>query len=190
MVADEFDAAHAGLGAFGDRKDQIDAVVRPVDDLRIDPHVEHAAAVIDFDDALHVCLHRRPRQGPARLRLDFRLQLFVLGLGIALEGDAVDDRVFFDRDDQMAADMGGLDVLEQAGGDKRLEAFVFLLGGHVSARAVLEIGPDGIGLDPSVTFDFDGICVLGDRNASGCYANDPRPHRDSAEDNATKGQSP
>ena len=56
-------------------------------------HVETAAAVIDLDDALHVGLHGRPRQRPARLRLNFGLELFVLGLLVALEGDPIDHRV-------------------------------------------------------------------------------------------------
>ena len=106
VVADEVDLLDAGLVAFVDLEDEIDAVVRQLDDLRIDRDVEAAAAAIDFDDALHVGLHRRPRQRAARLRLHFGLELLVLDLLVALEGDAVDDRVLDHGDDEAAAGTG------------------------------------------------------------------------------------
>ena len=60
FAADETDIFDAGLFAFFDLEHEIDAVVRQFDDLRIDRHVEAAAAVIDLDNALHVGLDRRP----------------------------------------------------------------------------------------------------------------------------------
>ena len=121
MRADEADVLDAGLFAFLDLEHEIDAVVRQLDDLGIDRDVETAAAMIDFDDALHVGLHRRPRQRAARLRLNFRRELVVLGLLVALEGDPVDDRVFDHRDDDPAAGVTDADVGKQAGGEERLE---------------------------------------------------------------------
>ena len=67
IVADKADIFDAGFLAFLDLEYEIDAVVRQLDDLRIDRDVETAAAVIDLDNALHVGLDRRPRQGAARL---------------------------------------------------------------------------------------------------------------------------
>ena len=109
-VPDEADILDAGLVAFVDLEHQIDAVVRQLDDLRLDGHVEAAAAVIDFDDALHVGLHGRLRQRAARLRLHFGFELLVLGLLVAFEGDPVDHRVFDHRDHQPAAGTIDADV--------------------------------------------------------------------------------
>ena len=189
VLADEADFLHAGLLAFVDFEHEIDAIVRQFDDLRLDPHVEAAVAVIDFDDALHVGLHGRPRQRAARLRLHFGLELLVLGLLVAFEGDAIDDRVFDHGDDQPAAGVFDPHVLEQAGGEERLQALVFLLGGE-PARAGLEIGADGLGFDPAVASHLDGIGGLRGRNARGHHARDPSTDRDTPEDDATKRQSP
>ena len=51
LVADELDRLHAGLYAFGDLEDQIDAIVRLLDDLGLDLDVVTAVAAIDFGDA-------------------------------------------------------------------------------------------------------------------------------------------
>ena len=111
----------AGLFAFPDFEDQVDAIVRPLDDLRHDLHVEAAVAVIDLDDARDVGLHHRPGQRAARFRLDFLLKLLVLELAIALERDAVDDRGFDDGDNQAAAGLRNADVLKQARAVERLQ---------------------------------------------------------------------
>ncbi len=59
VIADEDDGSDAGLFAFPDFEDQVDAIVRPLDDFRHHLHVEAAVAVIDLDDAGDVGLHRR-----------------------------------------------------------------------------------------------------------------------------------
>ena len=59
VVADELDRLDAGLRALGDGEDQIDAVVRLLDDFGVDAHVIAAGAAVDFGDALGVRLHHR-----------------------------------------------------------------------------------------------------------------------------------
>ena len=118
--------ADGGLGAFGDFEDQIDAAVRQIDDLRNHGDVVAAAAAIDLDDALHVRLHDAARQRAALLRLDLGLELLVLDPGVALELDAVDDRILDHRDDDAAARLPDVDVLEQAGPVERLVGLVDL----------------------------------------------------------------
>ena len=59
--ADKYNILHAGFVAFGDLKHQIDAVVGQIDDLGHDRDVETPAALIDFDDPLHVGLYGRLR---------------------------------------------------------------------------------------------------------------------------------
>ena len=126
LVADEDDLLDAGLVAFVDLEHEVDAVVRKLDDLRLDADVEAAVAPVDLDDALHVGLHGRARQRAARLRLHFVGELVVLELLVAFERDPVDDRVFDHRDDQPAAGLADAHVLEQAGGVERLERLVDL----------------------------------------------------------------
>ena len=139
MVADEDHRFDAGLFAFLDFENQIDAIVRPLDDFRHHLYVEAPVAVIDLDDALNVGLHRRARQRTAGFRLDFLLELLVLDLAVALEGEPIDDRRFDHRHDEPAARLGDADVLEQAGGVKRLQRGVDLGGIDALARRDLEI---------------------------------------------------
>ena len=61
-IADELDVLDPGLAALGDFEDEIDAVVRQLDDLGLDAHVETAAAAVDLDDARRVGLHDRTRE--------------------------------------------------------------------------------------------------------------------------------
>ncbi len=49
MDSNKVNFLHAGLGAFGDLKHEIDAVVRQFNDLRHHAHVEVAGMVIDLD---------------------------------------------------------------------------------------------------------------------------------------------
>ena len=154
-VADELDRADAGLDAFSDREDQIDAVVRLLDDFGVDAHVVAAGAAIDFGDALGVGLHHRTRQRTARLGLDFRRKLFVLDLLVALEGDAADHRIFHHGHDQPAARLVDPDVLEQAGLDQRLQAVIDLGLAEAAAGARPEIGADGLDFDAPVPLDDD-----------------------------------
>ena len=87
---------------------------------------------------------------------DFGLELFVLDLLVAFESHAADDRVLDDHDDQTAASLIDLHVLEQAGLDQGLQAVVDPRAVEASAGAGLEIGTDGIGFDAAVAFHTDG----------------------------------
>ena len=189
-VADEFDALDAGLHAFGDFEHQVDAIVRQFDDLRLDPDVEAAAAAIDLDQARDVGLDDRPRQGAALLRLNFSLELLVLDLPVALEGDAVDHRILDHEDDQPPALHGGPHVLEQPGGVERLDAFVDLERIEPAAGAGPEIGADGVGFDTLVALDHDRTDrdALGVRDP-GAKRQETCAQRHTSEDQAKNAQS-
>src|SRR6202043_3355413 len=123
-VADELDRLDRGLLALVDLEDEIDAVVRLLDDLRVDADVVAPGMAVHLDDALGIGLHHRTRQRATRLGLDLRRQLLVLDLLVAFEGNAADHRIFDHGHDYPAANLIDLDVLEQAGLDQRLQAVV------------------------------------------------------------------
>ena len=179
LVADEVDRLDAGLFALVDHENQIDAVVRPLDDLRCHGDVETAVAVIDLDDALGVGLHPGARQRVARLRLDFLLELLVRHPVVAFEGKPVDHRRFHHRDDDVAARLGDFDVVEKARGIKRLEGSVDLGGVEALAGRGLEIGAHRFRFDAAVALDHDAIdgrASLGRRRCiryAGTKANKP-----------------
>ncbi len=177
LVADEADRFYAGLLAFVDLENQVDAIVRPLDHLRLDGDVEAAVAMIDVDDALGIGLHLGARQRVARLRLDFLLKLLVLHPMVAFEGKPVDHRRFHHRDDDAAARLGDMDVFKKAGGVERLERGVDLGGVEALAGAGFEIGADRFRFDAAVALHHDVACgraSLGRRRCiryAGCEAN-------------------
>src|SRR5215468_4725894 len=160
-MAEELDALYAGLYALSDFEDEVDAIAGELDDFGVYADVEAAAAAIDLDDARGVGLHDGTRERTALLRLDFGLELIVLDLLVALEGNAVDDRVFDDRDGQPSALDRRSNILEQASGNKRLHAFVDLEGVKLATRSWPEVGADGVRLDPLVALNNDGADRLG-----------------------------
>src|SRR5262249_369999 len=133
--AGELDDLHPRLDALVNLEDEIDAVVRQLDDLGLDADIESAAAPINLDETRHVGLHHRARERAALLRLNFRLELLVLDLLVALERDPIDHRVFGDDQDQPPALDARLNDLEQAGRIERLDAFVDLVGIEPAARS-------------------------------------------------------
>ena len=189
-VADEGDLADRGLLPLGDLEHEIDAIVRQLDDLRLDAHVEASGMLVDVDDALHVGLHHRPRQRPARLGLHFGGQLVVLDALVALEGHPVDDRSFDHAHHQAAAGLVEPYVLKQAGGVERLEAVID--GGCVEAPtgAGTKIRADRVRLDPPIALHHDGRDRLRGRGAGREDAKRRRTQRGSAEDDANESQSP
>src|SRR5579884_3961521 len=107
-----------------DLEDKVDAVLGKLDDLGIDAGRKVPVTAIEIEDAPHVAEH--PGAG-----IDLTGPLFDLGgellVGermIALEGDAIDDRVFDDLDDEGVADALQFNVGEEAGGEQRLQRLV------------------------------------------------------------------
>ena len=147
LVADEGDARHAGGRAFRDRIDQIDAILRPLDDLRIDRRGEFAVAAVELDDALNVRLNLGAGEDHTRLHLRFFFEVLGRDLGIALEIDAVDDRIFDHMHGHGRAVEVDLHVREQTGGEQRLQR---LVGGGfavIVAFVQRDVGENGGGFD-------------------------------------------
>ena len=94
MVADKRDVADERARPVGDLVDHVDAVLALADDLRRDHRGEAPALGVGVEDALPIGLRRARGEDGAGLQLHHVLQLVVAQQLVALEGDAVDQRVF------------------------------------------------------------------------------------------------
>ena len=155
MIALEIDAAHARHGAFGNLKDEIDPVLRLLDDLRRHGRGKTARTAIDLDDALHIALHPAARENGARLGLDLVGDLLIIDGAVALENHPVDDRVFLHPHHHLGALVGDLHIREQAGCEQGLDRQVHQTGVIDLARLDQQVGQDGIGLDALIAFHQD-----------------------------------
>ncbi len=182
FVADEHDLGDAGLRALVDLEDEVDATVRQFDDLGRHGHVVAARALVDLDDALHVRLHERAREGAARLRLDFLGKLLVLGFLVAFERDAIDDGILDHRHQNPIGPGRDPHVLEQAGGVEPLEGGVDLGCIQPLAGSDAEIRANRIRLDTAVTFDIDA-----QRLRDGDIRGHDRPHDRTEDQHAEQG---
>ena len=66
-------------------------------------------------------------------------------------------------------------------------ALVDLRRTELATRAGLEIGPDGLGFDPAVALNNDGISRLRDRDARRRHSHNPGPDKESPEDQTDDG---
>src|SRR5689334_4338157 len=156
LVANEHDLLDSGSRALLDLEYEIDALVRQLDDLGFNVHVEAAAATIDIGHTDSVALHHGPRQRSRGFRLQLASQLVVLDVLVSLERHPVDHRVFHDSHDQTVTHATDADILKQAGGKQLLQSSVC---GHVvkpPAGLHTKVGADRLGFDPAVAFDNDG----------------------------------
>ena len=90
FVADKRDARHAGGWPLVDRENQIDPVLRPLNDLGIHRCGEFSVAAVQFDDTLDVRLHLGAREYRSRLLLNLLLQVLVGNLVVTFEHDLIE----------------------------------------------------------------------------------------------------
>ncbi len=103
-----------------------------------------------------VGLHPRAGVDDTRALLDFGVEFLVVELVVSFKGDAVDDRVFDDLDDEHVADPAQIDVGEQTGRKQRLQGRVEFFRIPRVAGLDLQVGADGVGLDPLRADDLNG----------------------------------
>jgi hypothetical protein len=103
VIAEEGDALDAGLGAFLDLENKIDASVAAGHRGRLYLNLVAAVPVIGLDDACHILTHRRFGHCTARLKTDLVGEVLVLDLLIAFESHMLDHRRFNDGNDQAPA---------------------------------------------------------------------------------------
>ena len=150
--------------------------------LGVTRHVVAARALVDLEDALHVRLHERAREGAARLRLNFRGELLVLGLLVAFERNAIDDGIFDHRHQDPTRPGRDPHVLEQAGRIEPLEGGVDLGCVQPLAGSDAEIRANRVRLDTAVTFDIDA-----QRLRDGNIRSHDRPHDRTEDQHAKQG---
>ncbi len=171
-VADEGDAAHTGDRPLVDLEYEVDAILLERDDLGVDGSGKAAVAAVKVEDALDVALHLGARVDDARLELNLGFERLVAELVVALEGDAVDDRVLHHPDDERVAFAAQCDVGKKTCGEEALQRTVDALGVEGVARLDQHVGAHRLGLDALRALDAD----LGD-GATRRDLRDCRPHR-------------
>ena len=158
-IADEIDAAYPGRGPFVDLENEIDPVLRQLDDLGLHGCREVAVPPIEFENAPDIVLHARARIDDARTQLDLAVEVLVGELRIPLEGDAVDDRVLDHLDDQGVALADELDIGEEPGCEQRLQRAIDAFGIPLITRLDQQVRAHRLRLDPLDPLDPD----IGDR---------------------------
>src|SRR5262249_25423860 len=102
LIADNVDPPDLGEVALVNLEHDVDAVLVELDDLRLDPRSETALAAVQLKDSLDIGTGRGAGEDLPRGELDLGEDLVVLEALVALQDDAVDDRVLTDRNDQVA----------------------------------------------------------------------------------------
>ena len=137
-------------------KTTFDPVLVELDDLRLDTGGEAATLGIGVQQLLPVGLGQRRGEHAARPLLQLRPQHIVGELVVALEGDAVDDRVLDHVHHQRVAVATQIDVREKPGRIQRLQAAIELVGIERVASLHQHVGEDRAFLDALIALDPDG----------------------------------
>src|SRR6185437_4746340 len=132
----------------------VDAVLIELDDLGVDARSETALAAVQVEDPVDVGADGRAGEDLPRRELDLRQDLVLLEALVALEDDAVDDRVLANVDDEIAGlGPGDVRVGEQVGRVKVLERLIERASGVGLARRQVGVGTDGFRLESLVASD-------------------------------------
>ncbi len=124
VVAGEPDLPDRELHALLDLEDQADTLVRARDRLWIDLHLEIAVLAVELGEAHDIVMHQRARERAAGLRLHGFLEVLVFDLLVALEGQAIDGRIFDNVDEDAVAVACDRHVRKEARGVKTLQRSV------------------------------------------------------------------
>ncbi len=156
VVAEDVDRPDLGKLAFVDFEHDIDAVLVELHDLGLDAGGKPTLAAVELENSLDVRTRRRTGEDLPRGKLDLRRDLVVLEALVALQDDAVDDRVFADRDDEVAGIAAGDgDVGEQLGRVQVLQRLVERDRGVGLAGGQIGVGANRLGLETLVALDRD-----------------------------------
>ncbi len=157
VVADKGDVGDERTRPVADLEDDVDAVLALPNDLRRDHRGEPAALGVGVQDALPIGLGGGRREHRPRAKLHHVLKLVVALEVVALEGDAVDQRIFDHLDHQRITLARQVDVLEQASRIQRLQAAVDAAGIPRVARPDQHVGQDGAELDALIALNLDRL---------------------------------
>ena len=103
FIANKVDGANASHRPFTHDENQIDPVLIKWFVLRFNRRREPSGLAIEFKNALHIRLHAGRGKDTAWRGLDFFAQFIIIQGAIALEQNAVDDRILDHTHDQIGA---------------------------------------------------------------------------------------
>lgn len=158
VIADEVDLPHRRLCAFGDRENEVDAVLAAADDFRHHPDIATANAAIGLHDATDIRLQRGTLKRSARLGLDDGREILVLDFLVAFEDDADKDPGLDQVHDHGLAGTIDLDLVEQFRRDQPLQRRIQRRGIVTAVWRSPEIGAYRLGIDPLVALNDDPGC--------------------------------
>ena len=160
LVADEGDAPHRHRLVLDDLELDDDLVLARVHDLVGDVGEEEALLGVGVLDLLHAAAHGRHAQDRVRLDLDRLVELVVLDLVVAREGDLLDvGSLSHDEAEHDAPVVGGqidLDVLEEPRVPQGVHVGREVLDLEEVARLLAQVGEDVVAGDAAVADDLDG----------------------------------
>ena len=157
LVAHEVDLPNRGLLALGHLKDEVDAVVAAVDDLRYHADIVAPFVPVGLHDTADIGLHCGALQRALRLGLDDRCKLLVLDLLVAFERDAAKHRGFMQMHDQPIA--GALDryIVEHAGRQQRFQRGIARGLVEPPVGGCMKIRTHCFGVDAAIALHLDGF---------------------------------
>ena len=155
VVPDEVDVFNAGDRTFGNLENQIDPVLRLLNDFGLNRRAKSTGLPVQLDDPLRVFLNLSPReQGPGFGR-DLIIDFVSFKGAVPFEDDAVDDRVFNHLDQNVAVTRVNNNVSEKPRRIKRLQAEIDAFLRIGVARREQEVGRDRIGFHTLVPRDLN-----------------------------------
>jgi hypothetical protein len=157
LVPDKVDALNVSDGPFVDLKNEIDAILFELNDLRFDRCRETPATSIHLENALHIVLYPRPGKDDAGSQLNFGLENLCPNLSVAFEGQSIDHRVFNDIDDQTGAFAAYRHIGKQTGREECLQRTVDVAIGNERSGRDGDVGRYRRILDALVSDNVDSF---------------------------------
>ena len=116
-ITQKVDTQDAALGAFVDLENQVHPALRQFDDLRRHRRRNASRATVKLDDASDILFHLGASEDASWANLNLVLEFVLLEVGISLEQDPIDDRIFDHSDDQIGSLQVDLHVREEIGAE-------------------------------------------------------------------------
>ena len=149
-VADKGNPLHLGQTALSHGEHQINAVVRLANDRRGNHGIDPARISIGLSDGRDILFGLHRAVHPAGDRSDDSAQILIAQPAVTFDADAVDRRIFNDRNHQGIALRHGIDRFKLPTGPNALHRVIQFARRHRLAPGDPGIGQDGAGFDAQI----------------------------------------